>query len=429
MPYKKAILTIITISAIPILIWLLMTPLSERFFDLNATTTSLGQITGLLGMILFSLNLILASRLKFLDNLFDGLNNVYLFHRVLGALSFSLLLFHPLFLVVKYLQISLRSAALFLLPSTDFAITSGIISLAGMIILISLTFYISLKYQNWKLSHKIMVLVFVFALMHTLLIYSDISRNLFLRIYILGFGMAGLALSAYQAFFHKYLSKNIYEVKDITRLNLQVLAITLMPKNQTQKFVPGQFVFVSFHGKNISSESHPFSVSASYPDGSFRLAIKALGDFTAILDKLQVGDRAIIQGPFGKFSYLNAKGKNQIWIAGGVGITPFTSMAQDLKNPDYHIDLYYCTKNQAEDVLIDELKKIAETNPSFRLFSWHSDEKGFITAENINSLSQELLNKEIFLCGPAPFMNGLIKQFKNLNIKNKNIHSEQFKFL
>lgn len=144
--------------------------------------TSLGQMAGLFGMALYSLNLILASRLKFLDGYFYGLNRVYNYHRAVGSIAFSLLLFHPLFLVFEYSGLSLRSAALFLLPFTgDPAVTYGIISLGLMIILLGLTFYAKIKYQRWKMSHKFMTLVFVFALLHVIFISSDISREMIIK--------------------------------------------------------------------------------------------------------------------------------------------------------------------------------------------------------------------------------------------------------
>ena len=90
-------LTIIILCLLPVARWFFALPLSVRFFDFSTGLTSLGQIFGLVGMTLFSLNLILSSRLKILDEFFYGLNIVYGHHRVVGTVAFSLLLFHPYF--------------------------------------------------------------------------------------------------------------------------------------------------------------------------------------------------------------------------------------------------------------------------------------------------------------------------------------------
>ena len=69
-------ITVAILAVVPILRWFFVGPLNFRFIDLNATATSLGQIIGLLGMILFSINLILSSRLKIIDKYFDGLESM-----------------------------------------------------------------------------------------------------------------------------------------------------------------------------------------------------------------------------------------------------------------------------------------------------------------------------------------------------------------
>lgn len=418
--------TIIFLCLLPILRWFFIEPVSLRFVNLSATMTSFGQITGLVGMTLFAISLIMSSRLIIFDRFFYGLPNAYGLHHKIGAISFSLLLFHPLFLVVKYIQFSLRDAALFFLPSQSPAMNFGIFSLILMIVLMVLTFYIKLKYPTWKISHKFMVLVFMFAILHTFLITSDISRDNLLRVYVLGLSLIGLMLSFYQAFLSKYLNKDLkYQVKGLNFLTDNVAEIQLEPKGRALNFMPGQFIFIKFFGSGVSSESHPFSISSSPDKNDLRLVIKSLGDFTSQLKNIKAGDIALIEGPFGNFSHQSINNKNQIWIAGGVGITPFMSMAGSLKD-GYKIDLYYCVKNRAEAVLLDELMN---KNENIKVILWCSDEKSFINAKVVSEISGDLKNKDILLCGPPVFMNSLNKQFKELGVKKNNIHFEQFNFL
>lgn len=416
-------------SVIPFLRWLFIAPLAFRFSDTGSITTSLGQIAGLTGLTLFSLNLILSSRLRFFDDFFYGLDRMYDLHKKLGVIGFSLILFHPLLLAVSYIQISLRSAALFLLPGSNTGLNLGFIALLLLIALVVITFYSAWKYHNWKLSHKFMIGMFIFALLHSFAVGTDISRDLFLKYYLLALSILGLVLSFFHSFlghfFHAGLS---YKVVGVKRLNDKIVEIELTPERKALKFLPGQFIFISFQSSQVSEETHPFSIVSIPSEAKLRLVVKSLGDFTDTLKDLKTGTLARITGPYGKFSIANMPGKNQVWVAGGIGITPFLSLAKDLPE-DYKIDLYYCVYNTAEAVLIDELNSIRATRSDFRLFPWYSEEKGRINGEIISNLSGGLEGKGILLCGPDLFMADLSRQFKKLNVPRHNIYFENFKIL
>jgi predicted ferric reductase len=405
-----------------------MEPLGLRFLDLNSITTSLGQIFGLVGMALFSVNLILSGRFKILDKYFKGLDKVYANHSKIGSIAFSLLLFHPLFLVVKYLAISTQEAGLFFVPFTNSSITLGIISLILMIILMSLTFYFKIKYNIWKISHKFMVIVFIFAILHTLAIPSDISRNDLLRYYILILAIAGLVISIHQAFLNKFLFKKFkYKVKNVNKLNENVTEIEMEPLRGKMNFNPGQFAFFSFLSGWVSSESHPFSISSSNKENNLKITVKNLGDYTDIIRNLRLNEKVSIDGSYGNFSYKNAQSTNQIWIAGGIGITPFLSMAKSIEN-GYNIDLYYSVKEGKEAVYLRTIQDIVQKNSNFKFNLWITSERGYINGGVIASISKGLEGKDIFLCGPAIFMESLKNQFVSLGVDINKIHYENFSF-
>lgn len=425
------IILLVFLSAIPIIRWAFLEPISIRFFDFNSTMTSLGQITGLLGMTLFAINLILSNRTHFFDKIFGGLHHFYNAHKWLGSLSFSLLLFHPLFLVIKYISISTYEAAMFLLPNgNNVSVTFGIVALLGMIVLLGITFYLKIKYHIWRFSHKFMVIVFVFAIFHTFLISSDISRDMFLRYYVLFFSFVGLLSGAYRAYF-RFLFNTDYEftVKKVQMLNNNVFEIELIPNKKVMDFSPGQFIFIRFVGVGVSSEPHPFSIASSVNDDVLKIVIKSLGDFTSKLANIQSGMLAKVEGPYGSFYKNKNSTKKEIWIAGGVGITPFLAMARSLNNIDFEIDLYFCLKNKNEAVLLNELEYINKVNNKLKIIPWYSEEKGFITAQEIGKLSGSTRSADIYLCGPPAFMKILRNQFINLGVENRNIYFEEFNFL
>ncbi len=421
---------IVILSLIPIVIWSLMLPLSIRFYDLTSITTSIGQILGLVGIVLFSINLILAGRLKILDKYFKGLDKVYAYHSQIGTISFSMILFHPVFLVIRFLTISTQEAIMFFVPFISPSVTLGIFSLALMMVLISITFYIKMKYNYWKLSHKFMTVAFALGVMHVFLISSDISRNNVLRIYILTLALTGLFFSVRRAFLSKALiSKSIYKIEKVRLLNENITEIEMSLVKEKITFNAGQFIFVSFKYDGLG-ESHPFSISSGEDEENLKLVVKDLGDYTRRLKGLPIGVKVEIEGPFGGFSYKNSKNKDQIWVAGGIGITPFLSMAKTL-NEDYKINFYYCVRNRNEAALIDDLIKIADKNINFKVNLWCSGEenKGFINAEMISNSCGGITDKDIFLCGPKVFMESLNEQFISQGVEKNKIYYENFNFI
>ena len=100
--------------------------------------------------------------------------------------------------------------------------------------------------------------------------------------------------------------------------------VFLQPVGQPFSFEPGQFIFLAFGGVN-GWQRHPFSVASAPAERRLEVSVRAVGDYTRDLhDKLKPGTPAKAAGPFGGFDYRGG-GQHQIWIAGGIGITPFMS--------------------------------------------------------------------------------------------------------
>ena len=418
---------IFTTVAIPLLSWVVQKPLVLRFADRIATLTSLGQISSLVGMSLFALVLIVGARLKFLEDYFSGLNRMYIDHHRLGGYALIFLLMHPLLLAAKYIYTSSYSAAQFLLPtSTDLAKSFGIYGLLLMMLLLVITFYANWRYDLWKLSHKFLVVAFAFGLYHLIYIPSDTSVNMFLRYYLITFSVLALAAIFWRVvLLNVAIKKYQYQLSGIKNLPANTFELTLKPLGQQMFFSPGQFAFLGFNQNGFSRETHPFSIVSHPSDANLIFAAKVLGDYTGRLNLLKPGAKVQVEGPFGRFAPGLKFYNKQIWIAGGIGITPFISMAQGLAK-NQKVDLYYSTKTQSESIYMEALQLVSQKNPNFRVFSHASDSHGRLTAEEISKNSEEIKKAEIFLCGPPAMMKSLRRQFVNLKINNGKIHSEEF---
>lgn len=222
-----------------------------------------------------------------------------------------------------------------------------------------------------------------------------------------------------------------YTVTAVNKLTPKIIEVSLKPVNQEKmNFIAGQFVSITFEQAGLPKEFHPFSLASAPDDKQIRLGIKALGDYTTqLVNELEVGATAEVRGPLGSFSYHKGRYKQQIWLAGGIGITPFLSMAEDLakQGGDYQVDLYYCIRNKEEAVYLSLLRRIEkQTQGQVEIQPFYSAERGHINVDYIKQTSGGLKQKDIFICAPPQMMEELTKEFLVNGVSEKSIYWEKF---
>jgi ferredoxin-NADP reductase len=118
-----------------------------------------------------------------------------------------------------------------------------------------------------------------------------------------------------------------------------------------------------------------------------------------------------------------------VWISGGIGLTPFLSMARSLGDEDdVRIDLYYAVENEEETYFLDEFEAIAERHKSMRVFPVIREKVGFLTADFIEETSGELQSRDFLICGPPAMIVNLRSQLIARGVPEQQIHSEEFGF-
>lgn len=417
---------IVILCAIPLVLWARISPMAIRFGSLYATVISLGQLTGLVGAALFALSLILSGRFRWTEGLFGGMNRVYIAHHIIGGIGFILLMVHPLILLYTRAMISFNKAALFFVPGQNASDTFGILSLLSLMVLLIATYYVKLHYHIWKLLHKFLGASFFLGFLHMFLTQSDVARDTPMRMYMLGISTIALLVYVYRTILGRWLVRKCQcSVTSITPLSGEMVQIALQPQGHLSACEPGQFVFLSFNSNAFSPEWHPFSISSINPDGTIEVIIKQLGDYTKHVHEICLGMNAWIEGPYGRF-YHNVRVPKQIWIAGGVGVTPFLSMAKRL-NTDTLVDLYYVVHDQQEAVGANLLHELVQSHANFRVCIYDtSAQKTRITAQMIQETSGDLAGRDIYICGPPPMMKSLRSQLQALHVFGDHIHTEEF---
>ena len=421
------------LALLPVVRWMMLMPLDQRFGAPVVALLSIGQITGMVGLTLYSFDLLLSTRLQIFEDLFGGLNRVYIAHHIIGGIALVALMVHPVMLALRLAASSLRDAALLLVPQVaDLPMAYGIFSLVGLIALMIVTFFVSLPYRVWLLTHKLLGVVFFLGGLHVLLVPSALYNDALLKWLLLGYVGIGLAAFVYRTVLPRiFIRRYNYVVRAATMVGDGVMQIDMLPVRAGINFKAGQFVFLSFRQPGVSQEWHPFSVSSAPHDPNLSITMKALGSYTKLLTQMQAGlagANVVVEGAYGRFNFRNFKNPRQVWVAGGIGITPFLAMARDLGTLPCAIDLYYSVRNETELVDFNVLQQVGNpvTGQNFRVIPFVSSKQGYLTAKFINETSGGLLDKDILLCGPPSMMKSLKTQMGTLGVKKSQIHSEEF---
>lgn len=376
----------------------------------------LGEVFSSWVVTVFAFNFLMATRAKWVERIFGGLDKMYLIHRRSGVIAVFLLLAH--FIVVP------RDLTAFN-PGKPLGFYAFVLILLGVVLSAAPYFKRKIAYHKWINIHKLMGVFYVMGVMHGLMVHSLIKELPITRIYVFGMAFIGIAAWVYRAFLFNIFNKKLdYKIVDVKDLGHRITELSLKPVKQELDFLAGQFAFFKF--PSISSkEQHPFTISSHPYQNELRVTVKGLGDFTDNLStQLKVGDQVLVEGPYGHFSSTYIKEADQVWIAGGIGITPFLSLARDMHPNKVH--LFWCVNTMAEAVYQYELQTIARENPNFHFTLWSSEESGYLTIDQLGIDNYK--NKGYLICGPAALKESLMKQLKQQGVSQDKIYDEEFAF-
>ena len=387
------------------------------------------SITGsiMLGGIAFlfmTVSILLSTRLAIFEDMFGGLDRSYQVHRTAGVIASLFVLVH-FFTSPKELPAGADPIANAMVPSS----TMGMLAMIFLIIGLFVALNRKIRYSTWRPLHKFMALVYVFIIAHFMTapsVFVDHYSNSGLILIVAA--ALGVIAMIYSLFGMNRRTAVAYEIDQINPMKRATEVVLKAQKNSID-FKPGKFAFIEVQGK-AWNEPHPFTISSAPTANHLRFTIKVSGDWTRkVREALEVGTEVLVRGPYGRFDSAIA-GKNQVWIAGGISVTPFLSTIRAMdKGDDRNVTFVYATRNKDEALFLDEIQKQANDLGNFRVISLLSDEGNFANIDVLkDTLDQPLTDYDYFMCGPKPMIDGLMKDLKASGVQRRRIHTEAFEF-
>lgn len=359
---------------------------------------------------LFTLNFILATRWRWMESLFGGAGRVYALHAFAGKAALTFVLLHTGILVMQALPDGSLVAS-YLLPGRDLAYTLGLIGTFGLLVLVAMTIWIKLPYRGWLKTHKLMIIPFLGGTLHAIVLQADWYMV----------AMAAIGTYAWLDSIVMMPRRGVPAYVVSARTLGDIRELVLEPE---KPFSDGHGRFVLLRH---ASQRHPFSISG-VEGNCLRISARMTGPFTRKLDGLETGDTVALHGPYGDFGMriLSAQGR-QLWVAGGVGITPFLSALQMLAEvaPERSITLIWSVRDEKDAVYRDEITALMAKMADARLTIHDSGRLGRPSADGVLQGGHP---DHVFLCGPTAMTDHLAARFLDTGLPAERIVSERFAF-
>jgi len=282
-------------------------------------------------------------------------------------------------------------------------------------------------YGRFLQSHRLMPIVFLMMAFHGLVFMpGDFWRGLagpVTAVLILG-GLLVAGMSLFRRIGRGRRTRGV--ITGLHTIAGNVLELHAKLELDWSGHRSGQFAFVSFDSRE---GAHPFTIASAWQgDGQVMFAIKALGDFTRELpERLKLGDNIVVEGPYGNFDYADDCAR-QIWVAGGVGLTPFVARLQELAargGTQRPVDLFYRTR-EADAEVVQRLTTVAD----LAAVTLHVIEPkdGLLSAERLCELVPQFGEASVWFCGPGGFGLALKKGLSEKGLGSSRFHQEMFEF-
>jgi len=162
------------------------------------------------------------------------------------------------------------------------------------------------------------------------------------------------------------------------------------------------------------------------------MAIKSLGDASHALQALKPDTLVSIEGPYGGFfPSPQAVLEPELWIAGGIGITPFLARLRHYAQHDTGLQacLVYCVQDPSRHLYGDELARLMALLPASRLHFHHFYKEGPLNLEFIAGACPDFVTRTAYVCGPVPLLGLSHRLLRQGGLPAARIVTEEFVLL
>lgn len=193
---------------------------------------------------------------------------------------------------------------------------------------------------------------------------------------------------------------------------------------------PGQFLHYVLHHEPTDDRGSDrwFTIASAPTEGNVMITTRFNNErsssFKNKLRNLKVGrsiEATVVEGDFVVEDY----SKEYVFIAGGIGITPFRSILKQLHHEGKQLKVTLLYANRDTNVIYkEELESFAKVNPTFKIHYIFSPEH--IDEKKIKELVPDIQKPLFYISGPEPMVESLGNTLKEMGIPENNIKQDWF---
>ncbi|KXO98423.1 ferredoxin--NADP reductase [Tsukamurella pseudospumae] len=199
-------------------------------------------------------------------------------------------------------------------------------------------------------------------------------------------------------------------------------------------YKPGQFLTLRVPSERTGSVARCYSLcSAPHDDGPLRVAVKRTADGYAsnwLCDNATPGMEIDVLVPAGIFTPKSVD-VDMLLFAGGSGVTPILSILRTvLETGSGSVTLIYANRDAQSVIFASALAELTRTYPDrLAVIHWLESVQGLPSAANLATLAAPYVDREVFVCGPGPFMDAVSEAMTGLGKGRREVHIEKFRSL
>ena len=191
---------------------------------------------------------------------------------------------------------------------------------------------------------------------------------------------------------------------------------------------PGQYFRLRALSGPMWRHSHPFSLSAAPRGDRLRFTVKAVGDYSDAMARLEPGSWLLASGPYGALTARARTRRRVLLIAGGMGIAPLRALMEGLEVDPGEVTLLYRTERADQVIFREEIDELAERLGATVHYLIGTSPPGAesdpLSPRRLAALVPHLTDHDAYVCGPPGMVTTVTRALRVAGLDRRHVHAE-----